>query len=108
MKHNRRWIAVFALSLAALGARQARAQDAPPTRARFQLTATEVLSAGPTGPELLPPVEGFYYRVAHGTVLKKAGGAFTVSNPGHFLQLQYENTASTPVQAVARPAQVEV
>jgi hypothetical protein len=90
MKHMiRSAVVLFALTGPAM------AQDAPPTRAKFEFTAQQVKDFGTSGVEILPAVSGFYYRVAHGTFVKREGDAFTITNSGHYVQIQYGNTAHT-------------
>lgn len=83
-------------ALLVLAAVSVLAQDAPPIRAKFEFTAEQVRNFGSTHPIILPAVPGFYYRIAHGTFLKRSGGTFTYTNPGHFVQIQYANTVNTP------------
>lgn len=67
-----------------------------PIRVKFEFTEAQVLAFGPAGPEILPPVPGYYYRVVHQTFVKRAGPAFTVPAFGAFVQIQYMNAQHTP------------
>lgn len=67
-----------------------------PIRRKFEFTPAQVLAFGVAGPMILPPIDGYYYRILHATFLKREGPAFTVPAFGAFVQLQYMNAQHTP------------